>query len=467
MITTSKSQYVKQLFRQELARRKFWKFCLYYEQDFFESRPFLEEIADAMQDVEEGTINSLSVSLPPRAGKSYLTSLYCAWTLGKNPTESVMRNTCTATLYLKFSYDVRAIVNSDQFKEVFTTVLSDDKKNLQGWNTDSAKMVSYFGAGVGGTIIGFGATKVGITDDLYRGLEDALSDTKNDKIIQWKEATHDSRFESGCARIDIGTRWSINDVIGRNMDDGIYDKSIIVAALDEHDNSFCESVMTTDEYHLKRERTAKEIWLAEYQQQPIDIQGKLFSGLAHVSEDEFNLACKPDPNNPKHNGRTTLLEGCIAYIDVADQGADYCAMLVAGVIGTDIYVVDYLFTKDNTDVTIPMAAAMLNKWNVSYCRVESNSMGAMFSRMLSRETTAKILQLNNSTNKMTRIIMQSAFIMNNFKWVQYPNNVHSIQFQDNVVSFSKEGKNKNDDAPDCTAGLSLFIQSMFKAFRGR
>jgi predicted phage terminase large subunit-like protein len=463
----TKSEYARLLFRQELARRKFWQFCLYYESEFFESRPFLEEIADAMQDVEEGSMNSLSVSLPPRAGKSYITSLYCAWTLGRNPSESVMRNTCTATLYLKFSYDVRAIIKSDKYQEVFNVALSDDKKNLQGWNTNKAKMVSYFGAGVGGTIIGFGATKVAITDDLYRGLEDALSDTKNDKIIQWKEATHDSRFESGCARIDIGTRWSINDVIGRNIEEGIYDKSIIIPALNNQDESFCESVMTTAEYQDKRMRTAKEIWLAEYQQQPVDIEGKLFSELNMVTEEDFKRAITPDTNNPKHKGRETLLDGCIAYIDVADQGDDYCAVLVAGVVGEDIYCLDYLFTKDNTDVTIPLASAMLNKWNVSYCRVESNSMGAMFSRMLSRETTAKVLQIANSTNKMTRIIMQSAFIMNHFKWVQYPGNIHAIQFLDNMHSFSKEGKNRNDDAPDCSAGLSMFIQSMFKVFRSR
>jgi hypothetical protein len=211
-------QYATTLVMRELSRRNFWQFCLYYERAFFEGRPFLKEVADSFQRIEEGTIKSLSVSMPPRAGKSYLTSLFCAWTLGRNPSESVMRNTCTATLYLKFSYDVRAIVSSDRFKEVFSIRLSDDKKNLQGWNTSKAKMVSYFGAGVSGTIIGFGATKVAITDDLYRGLEDALSETKNDSIKQWKSATHDSRMETGCTRIDIGTRWSVSDVIGEAME---------------------------------------------------------------------------------------------------------------------------------------------------------------------------------------------------------------------------------------------------------
>lgn len=429
---------------------------MYYDPIFFKSRPFLKDIADALQRVEEGKIKSLSVSLPPRAGKSYITSLYCAWVLGKNPTESIMRNTCTATLYLKFSYDVRAIIKSDRFSEVFDVSLSDDKKNLQGWNTGDARMVSYFGAGVGGTIIGFGATKVAITDDLYRGLEDALSENKNDKILQWKEATHDSRMESGCARIDIGTRWSINDVIGKSMDRGDYQESVIIPALDDEDKSFCEAVMTTDEYHDKRNKTSKEIWLAEYQQQPVDILGRLFGELQVISQSEYEQISKSDG---------FASEGCLAYVDVADQGSDYLACIVAQIVGEKAYIVDYVYSKDNTDITLPLVAAVLDKWKVSYCRVESNSMGAMYSRSLQKLTKTRILQIASSTNKMTRIIMQSAYILNNFIWVEYDKNVNSIQFLQNMYSFSKEGKNKNDDAPDCASGLSMFIQSMLTRLR--
>jgi predicted phage terminase large subunit-like protein len=460
----TREEYMRTLVHREVAKRNLWQFCLYYDREFFQSRPFLKEIADAFQRIEEGTIKSLSVSLPPRAGKSYITSLYCAWTLGRNPEASVMRNTCTATLYVKFSYDVRAIVNSDRFKEVFTVRLSEDKKNLQGWNTTKAKMVSYFGAGVGGTIIGFGATKVAITDDLYRGLEDALSDTKNESIKQWKSATHDSRMESGCSRIDIGTRWSLSDVIGESMEEGQYDESIVVPALDDSDQSFCENVMTTEEYLDKRQRMAKEIWMAEYQQQPVDLEGRLFGGLQIVSPEDWVRAVTPDPLNQSHKGKETLMEGSFAYIDVADQGNDYLAMIVGAVVGSDIYIVDYLFTRENTDVTIPLAAAMLDKWRVSYCRVESNSMGAMFSRDLQKRTRCKILQVHNTQNKMTRIIMQSAFIINTFKWVQRDNS-HCVQFMENLWGFSKEGKNKNDDAPDCAAGLAMFMQSMLRSFR--
>jgi predicted phage terminase large subunit-like protein len=451
MMSNEHKEAAKELLRQELARRSFFHFCLYYDRDFIRARPFVKDICEAFQEVEDKKIKSLSVSLPPRAGKSYITSLFCAWTLGKNPDKSVMRNACTATLFLKFSYDVRAILKDERFKRVFPDVsLSDDKANLQGWNTNQSKQVGYFGAGVGGTIIGFGASNVAITDDLYRGIEDALSDTVNDRIIQWKESTHDSRFETGCARIDIGTRWSVNDVIGRGINETIYDKSIIVPALDGQGNSFCEAVMTTEEYKQVQKRTAKEIWLAEYQQQPIDIEGRLFSDYKRINQNEFDEFIV---NNQ--------VEGTLAYIDVSDTGMDYTAMAIAAIIKNQTYIVDYVFNRDNTDLTIPQCAALLNKWNVSYCRVESNNMGAMFARNLQNLTKTKILQVANTTNKITRIIMQSAFISQRMQFV-VKEEQQCLTFIENMLSFSKEGKNKHDDAPDCLAGLSLFLQSMFK-----
>lgn len=435
--------------RATLGKDSFWEFCKFYDKDFFLKRRFLKTIAEAFQEVEEGKINSLSVSVPPRGGKSYITTLFCAWTLGRNPTESVMRNTCTGTLYQKFSYDVRQVVRSEKFAMVFPEVeLSGDKANLQGWNTNLSRQVGYFGAGVGGTIIGFGATKLAITDDLYRGIEDALSDVTNDRVLQWKEGTHDSRLERNCAKIDIGTRWSTNDVIGKNFNDGNYDKSIVIPALDENDETFCSDVMSTEQYHEIRKKINPDIWSAEYMQEPVDLKGRLFSNLRFIEEADFNAI----------KGRSS---GSIAYIDVSDQGKDFTALALAVVIDKTIYIADYVFNKANTDVTIPLCANKLNQYRTNYCRVESNSMGAIFARTLQKHTRTRVLQVHNTQNKITRIIMQSATISNHFVFVKRDTNDYH-QFMSNVLSFSKEGKQKNDDAPDCLAGLSMFIKSLFR-----
>lgn len=113
------------------AKDNFVLFCYYYNYDFFKARPFLKEIAQAFQEVADGEIKTLSVSLPPRAGKSYITTLFCAWILGKYPEESVMRNTCSARLAEKLSYDARDVVKSEKFAKVFPHVtLSKDKASV-------------------------------------------------------------------------------------------------------------------------------------------------------------------------------------------------------------------------------------------------------------------------------------------------------------------------------------------------
>ena len=88
-------------------------------------------------------------------------------------------------------------------------------------------------------------------------------------------------------------------------------------------------------------------------------------------------------------------------------------------------------------------------------------MGAMFARQLQKLTDTRILQVHNSTNKITRIIMHSAFVTNNMVFLENDSSDHT-HFVSNVLRFSKEGKNKNDDAPDCLAGLAMFIPSMFR-----
>ena len=113
---------------------------------------------------------------------------------------------------------------------------------MHGWSLEAARQVSYFGAGVGGTVIGFGASMLAMTDDLYKSLEDALSDTNNEKVWSWKQGTHDSRIEGNCCSIDIGTRWSATDVLGRMEEMGKYDEIIRIAALDVNDCSSCEDV---------------------------------------------------------------------------------------------------------------------------------------------------------------------------------------------------------------------------------
>lgn len=459
------------ILRKREARNEFWAYCLYMDPMFFAKRHFLKKVAEAFMGVylafSNNTIYRLAVSMPPRAGKSYITSLFISWMFGHFPEESVMRNTCADPLYNKLSYDIRDIVRSRKYKEVFPEIkLKADKQNVHGWSIEGARQVSYFGAGVGGTVIGFGASMLAITDDLYKSLEDALSDNNNEKTWSWKQGTHDSRIEGSCCSIDIGTRWSATDVLGRleeSRDGKYYNEIIRIAALDENDSSFCEDVHTTEYYHDLRAETEDSIWMAEYMQEPIEAKGLLFP------KTELKRFKRADIQ-----GR--IPDGKIGAIDVADEGDDYFSSPFGSVFGTDLFITDVLFTKDAVEITGPRLAQMIIDISPDQMRCESNNGGKIFAndvRRLVKETALLnkcLIQARPTTkNKETRILMKSGWIKAHCHFLdesEYEKGSDYWWFMNWITSYKKEGGNAHDDAPDSMTILAEFFESLGGNFKG-
>lgn len=448
------------ILRKRQARDDFWAYCLYHDPKFFAKRLFLKEVADAFTRVYLSyiikVIYRLAVSMPPRAGKSYISSLFIAWMFGHFPEESVMRNCCSDTLYNKLSYDTRDIVKSKRFREIFPDVqLKGDKQNVHGWNLDKSRQVGYYGAGVGGTVIGFGASMLAMTDDLYKSLEDALSDTNNEKVWSWKQGTHDSRIEGCCCSIDIGTRWSATDVLGRMEEMGKYDEIIRIAALDENDESFCEEVHTTEYYRELREETDDSIWCAEYMQEPIEAKGLLFP------KSELNRFKIADIAGKQPDG---VMGAC----DVADEGDDDFSAPFGKVFGDKIFVTDILFTKDAVEITQPRLAQMILDTRCDRMRIESNNGGRIFSIAVRKEVKAKkgkceIQAKPTTANKETRILMKSGWIKKHLYFLdesEYKKGSDYDRFMKGLTSYKKEGGNKHDDAPDGATILAEFAESL-------
>lgn len=455
------------ILRKREARNDFWAYCLYMDPSFFSRRSFLKKIADAFMRVflaySSGVIYRLAVSMPPRAGKSYITSLFISWMFGHFPEESVMRNTCADPLYNKLSYDTRDIVRSRKYREIFPDIkLKSDKQNVHGWSIEGARQVSYFGAGVGGTIIGFGASMLAVTDDLYKSLEDALSDNNNEKTWSWKQGTYDSRIEGNCCSIDIGTRWSATDVLGRleeSRDGEYYDEIIRVAALDEDDQSFCEDVHTTEYYHELRAETDDSIWQAEYMQEPYEAKGLLFP------KSELKRFKWSDIKGRQHDGK-------MGATDVADEGDDYFSSPMGPVFGNDIFITDVLFTKDAVEITGPRLAQMIIDLQLDQMRIESNNGGKIFAndvRRLVKENLPrhhKLCQIQarpTTKNKETRILMKSGWVKKHVHFLdetEYAKGSDYWWFMKYLTSYKKEGGNKHDDAPDSLTILAEFFESI-------
>lgn len=430
------------------AKSNFWLFCCYYDFEFFvEKRHFLKEVALLFQFVideyKEGKAITVSVSMPPRSGKSYITSLFCAFWLGTFPKLSVMRNSCTATLFDKFSYDVRNILKSDKFQNVFDARLQIDKQNISGWNLTESVQVGYFGAGVGGTIVGFGAN-LAITDDLYKDISSALSSTNNNAVKMWKESAHDSRMEKNCPEIFIGTRWTIDDIIGSAIESKRIQKSIIVPALID-ECSFCEDVKTTEEYLVIRDRVDKNIWFAEYMQNPKSIEGLLFhEELLSFYEEATNF------------------EYVFIEIDPADKGKDKLCSVVFGVKEKVVYVLNVIYTEDETKITIPLVLEQIKQYKPSDVRIETNAAWIMYAEKLREKineigSSSSVRIYNESKNKELRIYNEAPFIRNCFKFKLNPVKEYQNAMHD-LTNYMKLVVNQKDDFVDVLAAASVILK---------
>lgn len=452
---------IRKELQKELARREFYEFCKYMDPSFFTpGKPHLKQIADAFQGVYEGRIKKLAVSLPPRAGKSYITSLFCAWVLGKEPLGSIMRNSYAAKLAEKFSKDIRdGLITNPKFLEIFPDVkISKSSAAVDGWSLEGNTQPSYFCAGVGGAITGFGCKTIAILDDPVKNIEEALSETVMENVWNWYTSTHLSRLEIGCPEIHIATRWTKKDPIGRLTDEESeeYDDSFTVinipALIDG--KSFCEEVKTTEEYLQIKKVTDEFIWEAEFMQRPVESKGLLFP------IEELNRFSMKDLSSKR-------ADGIAGFTDTANKGSDYLCSLTGKRFGEYTYITDVVFTQDGVEITEPLVAQMIIDAKMDVMKIESNNGGYEYARnirnLIKGKCPCSVISEPTTANKETRILMSAGYVKEYFYFRNdYNPGSDYDKFMRQFTSYIKLGKNKHDDGADAVTGLAESVK--YKTF---
>lgn len=436
---------------RERAKGNFYSFCTYMDPGFFTpKKAHLKTIADAFQEIAEGTITELAVSMPPRAGKSYVTSLFCAWMLGRNQDGSVMRNSYAAKLAEKFSKDIRdGILIHDKYKKIFPNVTI--KGAIDNWMLNGRTQPSYFCAGVGGPITGFGCKTIAILDDPIKNIEEALSETVIENVWNWYTSTHMSRLETGCPEIHIATRWTRKDPIGRLTDPNseAYKpnmKVINIPALNEDGETFCEEIKTTAEYYSLKKITEDFIWEAEFMQSPIEAKGLLFP------IEQLNRFSLKDIATKKP-------DGIVGFTDTADKGEDFLCSPIGKRFGEYTYITDVIFTQDGVEITEPLVSQMIIDTKADVMEIESNNGGYGYARnvraLIRGKSPCSVITRNTTTNKETRILMSSGYIKEYFYFRNdYEPGSDYDKYMRQLTSYVRLAKNKHDDAADGTTGLA-------------
>ena len=447
----------------ELARREFFFYCNLMAPDFYKkNRKYLVELCNEFQEFYEGEDEVLIINEPPRHGKSRTASLFVEWVLGKNQNEKIMTGSYNETLSTMFSKNVRNAIQeekADKYKPVFSDVFhnvrikqGDGAMNL--WSLEGGYN-NYLATSPTGTATGFGASLL-IIDDLIKNAEEAYNESVKEKHWDWFTNTMLSRLEEGGKIIIIMTRWASDDLAGRALEhykeQGAKIRHISMKALQDDGTMLCEEVLSRKSYEAKRKAMGEDIASANYQQEPIDLKGCLYTRF------------KTYEDVPKDNNGNMLFTSIKSYCDTADEGSDYLCNIIYGVYNKEAYVLDVYYTKEPMEVTEEEVAKKLYELAVNIADIESNNGGRGFARSIEKilkgkynSNKTKIKWFHQSKNKIARILSNSTWVMDH---IYYPTNWRDRwpEYYKAMVKYQREGKNKNDDAPDATTGVAEMLE---------
>lgn len=173
-------------------------------------------IAAALEQVEAGKIKRLIINLPPRHGKSELSSrLFPAWFLGRHPEQSLILATYADRLAWDFGREVEGYISDSIYRQVFP------KMSLKTASVDRIETMAggkCFFVGRGAAITGRGAIGL-LVDDPLKDRVEADSAVTREKSWTWFNQVARTRLLSHEGWIVIiQTRWSEDDLVGRLTD---------------------------------------------------------------------------------------------------------------------------------------------------------------------------------------------------------------------------------------------------------
>lgn len=438
----------------ELARREFFFYCHLKAPDFYkEERNYLVDLCKAFQDFIQSDDEVMVVNEPPRHGKSRTAGLLVEWVLGNDQSQKIMTGSYNETLSTMFSKNVRNDImeeKADQSRIVFSDIFPDVRiKRGDGamnlWSLEGGYN-NYLATSPTGTATGFGASLL-IIDDLIKNAEEANNELTKEKHWTWFTDTMLSRLEEGGKIIIIMTRWASDDLAGRALDhfneSGARIRHISMKALQDDGTMLCSEVLSRKSYEDKIKAMGADIASANYQQEPIDLKGRLYTSFM------------------TYRGELPQFKEIRNYTDTADTGDDYLCSIDYGVtFANEAYVLDVLYTKEPMEVTEPATAKMLLKDEVNTAKIESNNGGRGFARNVERilrdeldSNFTSIKWFTQSKNKQARIYSNSSWVMQH---IYYPEDWRNRwpEYYDSMIRYQREGKNRHDDAQDATTGVA-------------
>jgi predicted phage terminase large subunit-like protein len=460
------------------APHDFDSFMTYIELDrkpekrFYAPRKhYLRPMVQGFQDVLDGKLRLLTISMPKRAGKSQTGINFVNMLSGKFPDRSTLMEGTGDDLVKSFyngCLEYLTVPNEYLFYDVFPDArLVQTNADTKTANLKSkSRFPTIMCRSIDARQVGLSeATNVLYLDDCVEGREEAKNRQRLDD--KWEVISGDimGRAIEGTPMVFTGTRYSLYDPIGRVQEhaqrEGWAWRAIEIPALDlvtDESNYEYEregkKVFTTAYFREQRELLSAEQFESEFQQQPFEAKGLLFN------KDELNYFFEL----PKDRDPDTI----IAVGDTAESGTDSTSMPVAKIYGSDVYIVDVVFDDSPAEVTKPECAKCLIENKVASAVFESNNAGQYYARdvdqiIRERGYSVGIRTKRTISNKQTRIEFASDNIKKNFYFKHpstYKRGSQYWNFMKELTTYTRSGKVPHDDAPDSLSLLENEIRML-------
>lgn len=460
------------------APHDFDSFMTYIELDrkpekrFYAPRKhYLKPMVQGFQDVLDGKLRLLTISMPKRAGKSQTGINFVNMLSGKFPDRSTLMEGTGDDLVKSFyngCLEYLTVPNEYLFYDVFPDArLVQTNADTKTVNLKSkSRFPTIMCRSIDARQVGLSeATNVLYLDDCVEGREEAKNRQRLDD--KWEVISGDimGRAIEGTPMVFTGTRYSLYDPIGRVQEhaqrEGWAWRAIEIPALDlvtDESNYEYEregkKVFTTAYFREQRELLSAEQFESEFQQQPFEAKGLLFN------KDELNYFF----DLPKDRDPDTI----IAVGDTAESGSDSTSMPVAMIYGNAVYIVDVVFDDSPAEVTKPECAKCLIENKVASAVFESNNAGQYYARdvdqiIRERGYSVGIRTKRTISNKQTRIEFASDNIKKNFYFKHpstYKRGSQYWNFMKEVTTYTRSGKVPHDDAPDSLSLLENEIRML-------
>ena len=454
-----------------LAPYCFDEYLLYIEKDrepqkrfYLPRRKTLKIVVDDLQDLEDGAIDLLGVSLPPRVGKSTLCIFFMTWQMGKYPNKANLMSGHSDKLTKGFYGEALNIIKNPEYRwaDVFPgckierTSADDEAVNLN----DYSRFPTLTCRSVGGTLTGaVEAENLLYSDDLIEDREESLNPLRLENKYQAYLNQLLDRKKDGCKELMVGTRWNIGDPLGRieaqYKNNPRYRFRKIPALNEKNESNFVYDYglgFSTEYYLDYKEKLDKNEWMAKYQQSPYVREGLLFPA------DELNY----------YNGTLPGIEADrkLFACDVAWGGGDSLSMPICYQFGEDGYIHDVVFNRGDKEVTRPVVVGRIMQHKLHMGRFEANNGGDEYADKVDELLKEKGYRCNISHRKapsnqakMSRIIQYAPEI----KRLYFIQDKHASQeyrdFMSELTMTVQTGKNEHDDAADSMAQLVNYMDN--------